>query len=327
LRGLVLRTLLVLVALVLFLVIAVWTFHAVAGTMARRAGASQRAESREFEPRSVERFGSVPDALRESSGLAVSRRHVGVLWSHNDSGDEPRIYAIDFQGNVLATFLVTGARAQDWEGMALGPCPEPGSTDCLYVGDIGDNAERRSNYTIYVVPEPDVGGFRSGDTGRVDAVLQVDYTYPDASHDAEALTVAPDGRVVVLTKGRTGRPQVFEIPLSRVGGGEGTGPVVAEQRARLPIEPDERIGRMVTGAATAPEAHTLAVRTYTEMYFFEWLGDTWRWDAPRRCYLGNLEPLGEAIDFLNDTTVVLTSETRRGRPGGIHVVRCAISGP
>jgi len=33
--------------------------------------------------------------LIESSGVAVSHTYPGVLWTHNDSGDGPYLYATD----------------------------------------------------------------------------------------------------------------------------------------------------------------------------------------------------------------------------------------
>ena len=52
--------------------------------------------------------------IREPSGLARSRRHEGVFWTHNDSGDVPRFFAIDANGNLLAEFSVEGASHTDW---------------------------------------------------------------------------------------------------------------------------------------------------------------------------------------------------------------------
>jgi hypothetical protein len=40
------------------------------------------------------------------------------------------------------------------------------------------------------------------------------------------------------------------------------------------------------------------------------------------CWLGTREPQGEAVDFLDDDTLVLTSESFLGRHGTIHRVRC-----
>jgi hypothetical protein len=84
--------------------------------------------------------------IGESSGVAASRRSPGVLWTHNDSGDRPYLFATDTSGAALGTFSVTGARNVDWEDIALGRCA--GAT-CLYLADTGDNNERRSSVALY----------------------------------------------------------------------------------------------------------------------------------------------------------------------------------
>jgi len=92
---------------------------------------------------------------------------------------------------------------------------------------------------------------------------------------------------------------------------------------RLPISPFATLGRLVTGAAIRPDGRLVAIRTYTEIYTFV-PGDGGRltpsgWPA---CNITGLEVQGEAIDFLDDSTFVLTSEAdRRGR-GPINTVRC-----
>ncbi|HKR58234.1 MAG TPA: hypothetical protein VJS64_00770, partial [Pyrinomonadaceae bacterium] len=77
-------------------------------------------------------------SIKESSGIAASRNHPGIYWTHNDSGDGPFIYAFDIRGDSRGVWRVTGASAEDWEDMAAGPGPRAG-TNYLYLGDIGDN--------------------------------------------------------------------------------------------------------------------------------------------------------------------------------------------
>ena len=70
---------------------------------------------------------------------------------------------------------------------------------------------------------------------------------------------------------------------------------------------------------------TLAVRTYYEVYFFGLVSERGesRWqDLRRPCSLGDAEPQGEAIDYLDANTLLLTSERSRGRPGSIHRLQC-----
>ena len=67
------------------------------------------------------------DAIAEMSGLAVSRRYEDVIWMHNDSGDEPRLFATNFQGRVIIpSFLRNfyhGEEAesgkQPWPGLSI----------------------------------------------------------------------------------------------------------------------------------------------------------------------------------------------------------------
>ena len=56
--------------------------------------------------------------IKESSGLACSRLEAGLFWTHNDSGDIPRLFAFDREGKHRGTFHIEDAEALDWEDMA-----------------------------------------------------------------------------------------------------------------------------------------------------------------------------------------------------------------
>jgi hypothetical protein len=49
--------------------------------------------------------------LTEASGLALSMRTPGVIWSLNDSG-VPLIYALDLMGRIIGRIRVTAADIQ-----------------------------------------------------------------------------------------------------------------------------------------------------------------------------------------------------------------------
>lgn len=255
--------------------------------------------------------------LRESSGVAVSRTHRGVLWTHNDSGDGPFIYATDTSGADRGALRVPEAHAVDWEDMSLGPCPR-GAAQCLYLADTGDNDARRVSVTIYAVPEP-APPAGPADTVRVTAapaVLRI--AYPGGPADVEAVYVTQDGALFLVSKGWTRGVRLYRVARQAW---EANGVVAAEVVGVLPIAADRRIGRLVTGAAVSPNGTRVAVRTYTEIYMFR--VDAGRLaPAPAVCMLGPLERQGEAVAFLNDTDLVLTSEALREAKGTIHIVRC-----
>jgi len=260
----------------------------------------------------------------ESSGVAVSRAHPGVLWTHNDSGDGPYLYATDLRGSDLGFLLVPGAGAIDWEDMALGPCPTRAGT-CVYLADTGDNLEMRPLVTVYAVPEPEPGA-GPGDTLRTTAapaILQL--RYPDGSHDVEAIYVAPrDGALYLVSKGRSGGIAVYRV--ARALWSAGPASVVRADRVQvLDIRPDAGAGRWVTGAAIRPDGRLVAIRTYGEILFFHpGVGGRLTPARERSCDIGGLDEPGggEAIDFLDDGGVVVTSEALPRRAGTIHRVVC-----
>ena len=74
--------------------------------------------------------------IDEASGLAASRIHPSVLYTHNDKGDSSRIFAIDADsGNLLAALNINNARNYDWEDIAIGGCPGALTKSCIYIGN------------------------------------------------------------------------------------------------------------------------------------------------------------------------------------------------
>ena len=280
-------------------------------------------------PRMLRQVGALPRELTESSGIAVSRTQAGVLWSHNDSGGGPVLYALDLSGRLLARFTVARARNHDWEAMSAGPCPGRSAVDgevdraasCLYLADIGDNEAVRRDLTVYIVEEPEVGK-----AGEVISSRAFRFRYPDGADDSEAFAVGPDGDVIVVTKGRRGTIGFFRIAADAVAAALESGTLLtAEAAGRVNLRRGP-VPRMVTGAAMSPDGRALAVRTYHEVFFYDPLpggSERMRWQqAGLPCLLGDAEPQGEAIDYLDRETLILTSEGRLGRGGALHQLRC-----
>ncbi|HET9363012.1 MAG TPA: hypothetical protein VFO58_24855, partial [Vicinamibacterales bacterium] len=256
---------------------------------ARRARAAHLEQGTRYAARVLEVLGTLPAELNESSGLAISRSQPGVLWSHNDSGDAPTVYAIDQSGRLLATVPLAGADARDWEDMSSGPCPASlaaaASERCLYLADIGDNDRARTSVTVYVVVEPILD--RTVVKQPAAKAQSFRYRYPAGPDDSEAIAVLPDGDVTIVTKGRTGMIEFFRLSRESVARAITSGEVLtAESAGNTGITPDARIGRTVTGAAVSPSGRTLAVRTYNEVFFFSPAADgqagRWR-DLGRPC--------------------------------------------
>jgi hypothetical protein len=265
-------------------------------------------------PAEPETVGTVTSSdLDEISGIAESRAQPGVYFIHNDSGDSARFFAMDGAGTLRATYRLDGAGSVDWEDIASGPCP---GGRCLYLGDIGDNAEARSVYTVYRVAQPVVA---DGTAARVDVPWErFDFVYPDGAHNAEALAVRPDtGDVYVITKVSTGASTVYRFPLPLQAGATAT--LVRVGALALPTTGDP----LVTAADLHPCARRLLVRTYTRLWEFS-LADDAPWEdlfraTPQRV-LVQTETQGEAVGWHADGRGYVTIS--EGRAQGLHDARC-----
>ena len=237
----------------------------------------------------------------EASGLAASRRNPGVLWVHNDSGDEPRIFAMTVDGRHLGALVLVGAFARDYEDMAIGPGPDA-DVSYLYVGDIGDNLAQRDLITVYRVPEPSISAADFSATAmELRNVVALHMRYPDGAHDAEALLVDPKtGDLFVVTKAEGGVAAVYRNPAPHAANVR----VELERVAMVPVGEgqlarDERI----TGGEISPAGDWVLFRTYESAIMWPWQSGqpaAIAFAAPG-CRVATLEEeQGEAIAFSAD---------------------------
>lgn len=269
-------------------------------------------------PTMFERMGPLPVGVRESSGVAASRSQPGILWTHNDSGDGPYLYAMTLEGRLVVRLALRGARAVDWEDLALGACPDARG-DCLYIADTGDNQERRAFVSAYIVREPDLADAGGRPQMEVGAAGEVRVVYPDGPHDVEALWVTPEGALELVSKGLSGSVIRYRVAREALTSRAAARAQIVDT---LPIKPERILGRLVTGAAISPDGKRVAVRTYTEIYFFRRTPDGGLEPEGPPCWLGTREPQGEGVDFVDAGTLVLTSEAYMGLDGAVHRVRC-----
>jgi len=256
--------------------------------------------------------------IRESSGVVASRKHPGLLWTMNDSGGDPILFLSDSAGRSLGAFTIPSARNVDWEALGRGPCD---GGECLYIGDIGDNSERRRSVTLYRVPEPDP--LSPPRDGIASPSTSIRVEYPDQAHDVEALFVEPDGSVILITKGRNGAVLTYRVPASGWALASTSRAVRVDS---LPIAANLPLGRVVTDAAISPDGRLVAVRTYRELWFFTRSDDGHLSLDPTRpvCDLTGLQRQGEAVDWWQGDTLVLTSERASTPAGTIMMVQCPV---
>ena len=248
---------------------------------------------------------SIP-GLNESSGVAASRKHPGVYWTHNDSGGKAEIFAFDATGKQRARVVVKGATARDWEGLAVGPGPAKAES-YLYIGEIG-NVRSATHFTIYRVPEPAL------DSETTEAAELFRVRRPSNSTDAEALLVGPRrGDVYIVTKAlkRGQKTEVLKV----------SAPLKPNSTARKIATLDIGDGPLlqwfsaggITGGDISPDSGRVALCDYLTVYEAvlppgaKHFDEIWKakWERIETGY----RKQGEAVTYRQDgNALILTSE-------------------
>ena len=255
------------------------------------------------------------EALGEVSGIVKSARG-DFYWVHNDSGDSPRLFAIDGEGTPLKPswmpidladwpgHAIDNATHFDWEDIAL-------ADGVLYVADVGNNGNARRDLGVYVVNEPDPFAIP-----KMRALKYLPVRYPDQDDpgdvwhfDCEGVFVA-DGALYFLTKHRQSR-QIGE-------GAPGTKLYRLDTHHTDAENVLTLVGRredvsQVTAADMSPDGNRLAVATYSTLWLFDrppdgddWLsGKAWRLDLDT----SQAKQL-EALAWQDASSLLLTNEQR-----------------
>lgn len=257
--------------------------------------------------------------IDESSGVSAAARSDDVLFTHNDSGDRARFFALDRRGATLAVFDVRGARADDWEDMARGRADDGGPA--LFFGDIGDNFRRRPTVTVFVVGEPVV---TPGADALVPLLEAIELVYEDGPHDAEALLVDPrTNALAVVTKARDGVAGVYQADedddvLRRV----------AEVRFDTLVRRPGAYAKAVTSGEMAPDGRRVVLRTPFEAFEWDLAADGDLAAAlagtPRRIPLPETRQ-GEAVAYTRDGRSLVTTSEGEGAP--LHLLAGTTAGP
>lgn len=238
--------------------------------------------------------------LDEASGLVASRRQNGLLWAHNDTGDENRIFLLDDRAQVRATVYLENCTNRDWEDIASTTID---GKPYLYVGDIGDNIEQHSTKTIYRLPEPD-----PATTGTVtvrDNIERITFRYPDGQWNSEAMFIDHATKDIYLVTKREATAKLFRLPAPQATSGVITAEFIADLT-----------DTNITASDSSPDNTELLLKNYDQvLYWKRGKKETWaealKRSAKKLLYFP--EAQGEAITFTNDKSGFFTlSEERNG---------------
>ncbi|MDB5351114.1 MAG: hypothetical protein JWN86_2361 [Planctomycetota bacterium] len=203
----------------------------------------------------AERIGRMDHpAIAEASGIVASRRHPGIFWVHNDSGNPPALFAIRKDGTLVREYRVAAPNV-DWEDIATD------DSGHLYIGDIGDNLGTLPVRAIYQIDEPDPA-IPPLSKATLPVTRVTYFRYPgSAKLNAESLFI-DDNRAFVVAKSSDNREAAMfalslqePAPLLR--------PLMAENAGSLP-----GFTRPATGADLSADGKWLAVCALDEVRIY-----------------------------------------------------------
>jgi hypothetical protein len=83
----------------------------------------------------------ISEELKEISGLEILND--STLIAINDSGNKPELFFLNLNGEIFHKIHLKNAQNIDWEDITLD------DKNNLYVGDVGNNSQKRKAFTIY----------------------------------------------------------------------------------------------------------------------------------------------------------------------------------
>ena len=247
-------------------------------------------------------LGSIESAeLREMSGLVASRRYPGYFWTHNDSGDDPRLFLLDAKGQLMATCFLANAENRDWEDIAWAPGD---AADYLYIGEIGDNEAKYTDKFVYRILEPNVNELVVSGGGTLPVEAKYTLHYEDGPRDAEGMFVDPATKELWIISKREERVGIYAFGVPADGE-----MITGKLMGRLGL-------KQVTAADISTDGAEILIKTYDFVFYWQRMTGETIVEALSRTPTRlpyHPEPQGESVAWKPDGKGYYTvSEVRHG---------------
>lgn len=238
----------------------------------------------------------------EISGIVKSRNSNNTFWIHNDSGDQPRLFALDSTGNFIQSeryknyegISIAGTTNVDWEDVAV---DDKGN---IIIADIGNNGNDRKDLVLYFIPEPSPTASNTTFLKKIFIKYPDQKAFPDKTdlnYDSEAIFIA-DGRVHILSKNRSDTfTKLYRVDKQ-----------AADEINVLTFLDKFNVDGQVTAADASGDGKRLLLITYTAIWLFErqtsqasfFNGSVW--------WLPVTGPQIESVCFKDDKTIWIVDE-------------------
>ena len=231
--------------------------------------------------------------LDETSGLEIIGNQLITI---NDSGNNPILFYLDKNGNIVKERKIECCKNNDWESLAV-------DDEFIYIADFGNNYDTRKNLSIIKIPiaenikESEIINFSYPEQKKFKRI------YRRSEYDAEAL-ISFEDKLLIFTKNK--RKKITEIYSLPKNGGN----YQAKKIGSLNTD------SIVTGGDYDKETNTLALTSTIKFdeYYVLIISDFSLNNKNQKIDMYEI-PIGktqvEAIKIIDPTTFWITSEDEK----------------
>lgn len=252
-----------------------------------------------------------PQEIKEVSAVEVTPKS-NLIWTLEDSGNAPKLYAFDAKGTLLRTVSVS-APNKDWEELTS---DQDGN---LYIGDFGNNDNARKDLCIYKVNAADL------EKEEVQPSQQTTFFYPeqtefppktsDQFYDLEAFFES-NGTFYLFTKNRStasdGATWLYTVPNQ-------PGNHAAKKIGSFITCPDFR-SCAVTSADISPNGKQIALLSASHAWIFsDYKKNHFFGGKVRQIDFGD-HSHKEGICFIGNSKLYVTDERKKKSGGKLYLL-------
>ena len=160
----------------------------------------------------IEELFSMPKKIKESSAVEVTEKS-DLIWTLEDSGNAPQLFALNSKGELVNTIEITDAKNNDWEDLTS---DKQGN---LYIGDFGNNKNERKDLSIYKISASDLDKKQASVANKISFFFPEQTLFPpkksERFYDVESFFLFEDN-FYLFSKNRSskfdGTTLLYQVP-------------------------------------------------------------------------------------------------------------------
>lgn len=250
----------------------------------------------------------LPKTLNEVSGTEITP-NTNLIWMLNDSGNKAKIYAVNKKGKIEKELKIN-AKNNDWEDLTS---DKHGN---LYIGDFGNNLNKRKNLAILKVNNQSLNSSNNVDIERISFSYPNQTKFPpkkkNMHFDCEAFFHF-NNNLYLFTKSRVkddyGKTSLYKIPAK-------PGHYIAEFISSF--NSCDKLSCWVTSADISDDGKTIALLSpKSVMIFSNFIADDF-FSGTVDQYDFSLNSQKEGVCFKDAKTLFITDEKAHGEGGNLY---------